>query len=51
MVKWLPSSIKWLLFTFFSSMLSYYFTGLTNLTICTFLTGFVFSIGYLYKNN
>ncbi|WHY88170.1 hypothetical protein QNH39_10135 [Neobacillus novalis] len=51
MAKWLPSSIKWLLFTFFSSVLTYCFTGLSTITICTFLTGFIFSIGYLYKNN
>lgn len=42
MVKNLPSSVKWLLFTFISSILSYCVTGLSSITISSFITGFIF---------
>ncbi|TWD92390.1 hypothetical protein FB550_11821 [Neobacillus bataviensis] len=51
MVKFLPSSVKWLVFTLLSSLISYYFTGLSNITLSSFITGFIFSVGYLYRNN
>ncbi|WP_155925704.1 hypothetical protein [Bacillus sp. UNC438CL73TsuS30] len=51
MVKSLPSSVKWLFFTFYSSMLSFCFTGFSEVTITAFLTGFIFSIAYLIKEN
>lgn len=51
MVKYLPSSVKWLLFTFISADLSFCLTGLSYITISAFFTGFIFSIAYLYRNS
>ncbi|MCM3162067.1 hypothetical protein [Metabacillus litoralis] len=50
MGKLFPTSLKWLLFTFASSVLSIYLTGISIITLSVFLTGFIFSIGYLYKD-
>jgi hypothetical protein len=49
MDKKIPTSIKWLTFTFGSSLLSFLLTGISIIFITTFSTGFIFSIGYLYK--
>ncbi|CAH2715949.1 hypothetical protein BACCIP111895_03133 [Neobacillus rhizosphaerae] len=51
MVKYFPSSVKWLLFTFISTVLSFCLTGLSSITISAFFTGFMFSIAHLYRNN
>ncbi|MHC0037782.1 hypothetical protein [Pseudoneobacillus sp. C159] len=47
----MKSSNRWLFFTLFSSLVSYYLSSISLLTIGTFLTGFIFSIAYLYKEN
>ncbi|MCM3597203.1 hypothetical protein M4D55_15620 [Metabacillus idriensis] len=45
----IKQSLKWLLFTLISTFLSAMLLGLSFFTIAFFATGFIFSIGYLYK--
>ncbi|MFY4776642.1 hypothetical protein [Metabacillus sp. RGM 3146] len=49
MAKKLHSSLKWLIFTFATMLLAYFFTGLSVLTASFFITGFLFTVGYLNK--
>ncbi|MDW7617710.1 hypothetical protein SC499_24315 [Peribacillus simplex] len=49
MNKLFKDSLKWLLFTFLSTLISLYFKGVTTLTLAFFICGIVFSIAYLYQ--
>jgi len=51
MVKSLPASLKWLLFTFFSSTAAYFLPGISAITIAVFSTGLLFSIAYFYREH
>ncbi|MBO1511319.1 hypothetical protein [Metabacillus bambusae] len=49
MVSNLPTSLKWLLFTFITTLTSSYLTGIPIFTLSLFVTGLIFTIGYFYK--
>lgn len=51
MVNFLPTSMKWLLFTFITTLTSGYLTGISIFTLALFVSGFIFSIGYFYKEH
>lgn len=51
MVNFLPTSLKWLLFTFITTLTSSYLTGISIFTLALFVTGFIFSIGYFCKEH
>ncbi|UNJ81349.1 hypothetical protein (plasmid) [Metabacillus dongyingensis] len=49
MVKKLTTSVKWLIFTFLSTIISITGIGVSSITISCFVTGLFFSVAYLYK--
>lgn len=50
MVNSMPASLKWLLFTFLTTIIMLVSTGISILTMSALITGLLFSIGYLYKD-
>lgn len=49
MDKAFTTPIKWIIFTLISMVISYCFTGISVITLGLLITGFLFSVAYLYK--